>query len=99
MCMWNCGKMAKLLIRQTCCHDESVGAKHSLHNFGPSVSGWDLLWRRINPFAQRLRAPSLFGSIMRTVEINDAYRMKSPAFRRVADLLIDLPLCLRHWRP
>jgi predicted acylesterase/phospholipase RssA len=62
------------------------------YSFGPSVSGWDLLWRRINPFAQKLRAPSLFGSIMRTVEINDAYRMKSPAFQRVADLLIHLPL-------
>jgi lysophospholipid hydrolase len=62
------------------------------YSFGPSVSGWDLLWRRVNPFAQKLRAPSLFGSIMRTVEINDAYRMKSPAFQRVADLLIHLPL-------
>jgi predicted acylesterase/phospholipase RssA/CRP-like cAMP-binding protein len=62
------------------------------YRFGPSVSGWDILWRRINPFAQKLRAPSLFGSIMRTVEINDAYRMKSPAFQHVADLLIHLPL-------
>lgn len=62
------------------------------YHFGSHVSGWDMLWRRINPFAQKLRAPSLFGSIMRTVEINNAYRMKSPAFQHVADLLIHLPL-------
>jgi predicted acylesterase/phospholipase RssA len=71
-----------------------IPAREKMRNycFGPSISGWDILWRRINPFAQKLRAPSLFGSLMRTVEINDAYRMKPPTFQCVADLLIQLPL-------
>jgi predicted acylesterase/phospholipase RssA len=87
------------VMRQRCDVGHVIGinvtpAREKMRNyrFGPSVSGWDTLWRRINPFAQKLRAPSLFGSIMRSIEINNAYRMKSPSFQRVADVLIDLPL-------
>ena len=35
-----------------------------------SVSGWKILWSRINPFVRRLRTPSLIGIILRTLELN-----------------------------
>jgi predicted acylesterase/phospholipase RssA len=61
------------------------------YQFGPAVSGWQLLWHRLNPFAGRVRAPSLFENLVRTIEINSAYRVRSPAFRQHADLLIQMP--------
>jgi predicted acylesterase/phospholipase RssA/CRP-like cAMP-binding protein len=64
-----------------------------VHNyqFGSSVSGWQQLWNRLNPFAPTKRAPSLFENLVRTIEINSAYRARSPAFRQHADLLIQMP--------
>lgn len=64
-----------------------------LHNyqFGPSVSGWQQLWQRLRPGPARQRAPTLFESLVRTIEINSAYRVRSPSFRRHADLLIQMP--------
>jgi NTE family protein/lysophospholipid hydrolase len=61
------------------------------YRFGPAVSGWQLLWHRVNPFGRRVRAPSLFENLVRTIEINSAYRVRSPAFRQHADLLIQMP--------
>jgi len=61
------------------------------YQFGPSVSGWQLLWHRLNPFAGQVRAPSLFENLVRSLEINSAYRVRSPAFRQHADLLIQMP--------
>jgi len=61
------------------------------YQFGASVSGWQQLWNRINPLARKRRAPSLFESLTRTIEINSAYRVRSAAFRQYADLLIQMP--------
>jgi NTE family protein/lysophospholipid hydrolase len=61
------------------------------YQFGPSISGWQLLWNRLNPFARQVRAPSLFENLVRTLEINSAFRVRSPAFRQHADLLIQMP--------
>lgn len=61
------------------------------YNFGPSVSGWRILASRLG-IGKRIRAPSLFGGIMRTIEINSVYNSRSPAFRRLADLIIQPPV-------
>ncbi|MBK9941152.1 MAG: patatin-like phospholipase family protein [Kouleothrix sp.] len=61
------------------------------YQFGPSVSGWQQLWARLSPFGRKARAPLLFESLVRTIEINSAHRVRSPAFRRFADLLIQMP--------
>jgi predicted acylesterase/phospholipase RssA/CRP-like cAMP-binding protein len=61
------------------------------YRFGPNVSGWQLLWNRLKPSASRLHAPSLFESLVRTIEINSAYRVRSPSFRQHADVLIQMP--------
>lgn len=62
------------------------------YNSGPSVSGWKALLGRLKLFGVKLRAPSIFGSIMRATEINSANRMRQPAFRALADLLIEPPV-------
>lgn len=59
---------------------------------GPSVSGWDALRGRWKVFGSSTRAPGIFGAIMRATEINSANRMRQPAFRALADLLIEPPV-------
>jgi len=59
------------------------------YQFGAAVSGWDVLFRAINPFAHQVEAPSLFEMLLRTVDVNIAQRLKSLAFRQLADVLIE----------
>jgi NTE family protein/lysophospholipid hydrolase len=68
--------------------DVKVGDYHC----GPSVSGWEALRGRWKLFGSRTRAPGIFGAIMRATEINSANRMRQPAFRALADLLIEPPV-------
>ena len=46
------------------------------YDFETHVSGWSILWRRLNPFSRRLNVPSLIGTILRTLEINSTNRSK-----------------------
>ncbi|NOX63385.1 MAG: cyclic nucleotide-binding domain-containing protein [Chloroflexi bacterium] len=46
------------------------------YNFGDRVSGWRILWGRLIPFVKPLRAPSLMGTLMRSLELNSVYRVK-----------------------
>jgi predicted acylesterase/phospholipase RssA len=62
------------------------------YQFGPSLSGWEALRGRMRLFGSRTRAPSIVGSVMRATEINSANRMRQPAFRGLADILIEPPL-------
>jgi predicted acylesterase/phospholipase RssA len=62
-------------------------ARH--YQFGAAVSGWDVLFRAINPFARQIEAPLLFETLLRSIEVNIAQRLKSPAFRQLADMLIE----------
>jgi NTE family protein/lysophospholipid hydrolase len=59
------------------------------YNFGPSLSGWEALRGRLRLFGSRIRSPGILGSVMRATEINSANRMRQPAFRALADLLIE----------
>ncbi len=44
---------------------------------------------RLRLFGSRVRSPGILGSVMRATEINSANRMRTPAFRALADLLIE----------
>lgn len=66
--------------------------KPRTYTCGPSVSGWKALAGRLRLFGVKLRAPNLFGAVMRATEINSANRMRQPAFRALADLLIEPPV-------
>ncbi len=67
----------------------NVSRPHELtkkYDFGWSVSGWQVLWSRLNPFVSRAHVPSLMGNPMRTLGVNAVHQMKSSDI--VADLLI-----------
>ncbi|MEO8303958.1 MAG: cyclic nucleotide-binding and patatin-like phospholipase domain-containing protein, partial [Betaproteobacteria bacterium] len=69
-----------------------INDKMTPYHFGPSLTGWEALKGRMRLFGSRTRAPSIIGSVMRATEINSANRMRQPAFRGIADLLIEPPL-------
>jgi len=46
------------------------------YDFDTSISGWRILFSRINPFAKSLRSPSLTGVILRSIEINSVQRAR-----------------------
>jgi predicted acylesterase/phospholipase RssA/CRP-like cAMP-binding protein len=39
-----------------------------------SISGWRILFSRLNPFSKPIRAPSLIGTVLRSMEINSVYQ-------------------------
>ncbi len=57
------------------------------HPFGESISGWQALWSRVNPFGRPMRVPTLGSVILRTVEVNSLYQRK--AAEQLADVLIE----------
>jgi predicted acylesterase/phospholipase RssA/CRP-like cAMP-binding protein len=59
---------------------------------GPSVSGWQALLGKWGLFGVKVRAPSIFGAVMRATEINSANRMRQTSFRQLADVLIEPPV-------
>lgn len=68
-------------------------AKSKLHHydFGPSISGWRVLWGRILPGVRHVRAPSMIGAMLRAIELNSAYSVEHE-LAALADLLIQPPL-------
>jgi predicted acylesterase/phospholipase RssA len=57
------------------------------YEFGPSISGWRVLWSRINPLAKRMEVPNLVANLMRALEISSIHQKKS--MPGLADLLIE----------
>ncbi len=59
----------------------------SHYDFGESVSGWEVLFSRANPFATSRDVPSLAGIMLRTMEVNSLYHRI--AAERLADIIIE----------
>ncbi|MBK8598948.1 MAG: cyclic nucleotide-binding domain-containing protein [Holophagales bacterium] len=57
------------------------------YRFGPELSGWQVLRGRFLPWARKMRAPSLVGSLLRTQEINSVMALRSGL--RFVDLLVE----------
>ena len=57
------------------------------YRFGPELSGWQVLRGRVLPWAKKMRAPSLVGSLLRTQEINSVMALRSGL--RFVDLLVE----------
>jgi predicted acylesterase/phospholipase RssA len=60
------------------------------YQFGPSISGWHVLWSKINPFIPSQRVPSIFHTLVRATEINSVYRL--PTIEGLANILIEPPV-------
>jgi predicted acylesterase/phospholipase RssA/CRP-like cAMP-binding protein len=61
--------------------------KRRAWDFGPSISGWQVLWSRLNPFVKPMKVPSLTNTLVRALDLNSAYRIHST--QHLADLLIE----------
>jgi predicted acylesterase/phospholipase RssA/CRP-like cAMP-binding protein len=64
--------------------------KEEAYKFGPSVSGWRVLWSRVNPLIPRIRVPSILGSLMHATQVNSCSRLA--ATQHLADLVVSLPV-------
>lgn len=58
--------------------------------FDTSVSGWQVLWHKLNPWAQPLPVPSIFATLVRSSEV--AGIAEQEAKRRGSDLFIAPPV-------
>ncbi len=56
------------------------------YDFDTSISGWRVLFSRLNPFSKSLRAPSMFKTMHRAMEINSVHRIRER--EQLVDLLI-----------
>lgn len=66
-------------------HDEG-------YQFGESVSGWHMLLAKTGVLRQPVKAPSLFGTLLRSVELGSTQHMKSTDFMGLADAIIQPPV-------
>jgi hypothetical protein len=55
-----------------------------------NISGWKVLWRRLNPFAAPLKVPTIGQIMMRVAIINDVQHMRTA--RGLADYYMRLEL-------
>jgi len=60
------------------------------YTFGPSLSGWKVLWSRINPFQSTIQIPKPLVLFMRVIEFNRIRRNSME--RNYADLYIRPPI-------
>jgi len=56
------------------------------YDFDTSISGWRVLFNKLNPFSKKPRAPSLVEILMRTLEVNGTKASREQAY--LTDLLI-----------
>jgi predicted acylesterase/phospholipase RssA/CRP-like cAMP-binding protein len=81
------------IMRQSCDGGTVVGVNVSqahetaeAYHFGTSLSGWQVLWSRVNPFYERIQAPSLAANLVRSLEISSASQIMTG--ERLADVVI-----------
>ncbi|HZG67856.1 MAG TPA: hypothetical protein VEZ12_14010, partial [Herpetosiphonaceae bacterium] len=54
------------------------------------ISGWRILWSRLNPFATPTNVPSIFATILRSVELYEVHQQRTK--RALADVFIYPPV-------
>lgn len=57
------------------------------YEFGPSLSGWEVLWSRVNPLSPAMKVPSLLGSLARAQEIRGVSGLR--LCESLADVIIE----------
>jgi predicted acylesterase/phospholipase RssA len=60
------------------------------YDFGSSVSGWQVLWRKLNPLAPPAPVPSILALLVRSAELNSVHQKR--AKQAVSDLFISPPV-------
>ena len=57
------------------------------YDFVSNLSGWRVLWSKINPLISQVKAPSLMGTLKRVVELNSVRQRRRN--KELADVFID----------
>ncbi|HNR47102.1 MAG TPA: cyclic nucleotide-binding domain-containing protein [Anaerolineaceae bacterium] len=60
------------------------------YNFGPSLSGWQALFSKLNPFGGKIKSPNLLNIVDGIVYSNNRYRLNETG--HCADLIIRVPV-------
>jgi predicted acylesterase/phospholipase RssA/CRP-like cAMP-binding protein len=60
-------------------------------DYGDGLSGWDILWRKLNPFSSPISVPSLLSILHRSGELASVANQKEIA-ERVSDLYLRMPV-------
>ncbi|MEM7029090.1 MAG: cyclic nucleotide-binding and patatin-like phospholipase domain-containing protein [Chloroflexota bacterium] len=60
------------------------------YQFNASLSGWRVLWSKLNPFKPAIKAPTLIDTLMRSMELSSVYQKS--ANKSLADLYINPPV-------
>jgi hypothetical protein len=60
------------------------------YDFSPNLSGWQALFSRISPFAQKIKVPNILNIVDGLVYSNNRYRLNE--VWRCADLLVKVPV-------
>jgi len=61
------------------------------HPYRDSISGWRILWSRLNPFTQTLAVPNIAAILQRSAELASVV-MQREALLRGIDLYIRVPV-------
>jgi predicted acylesterase/phospholipase RssA len=82
------------VMAQLCESDYLIGVhvspnreKKRQYDFDTSLSGWRILFSRLNPFSKPLRSPSLFGTMQRAMEISSVHKNRTQ--EKLVDLLLE----------
>lgn len=59
--------------------------------YGDSLSGWDIVFRRLNPFAENVQIPNMLTIIQRSAEIGGVLQLKG-VVDKLADVYIPMPV-------
>jgi predicted acylesterase/phospholipase RssA len=65
---------------------------HARYHFRAATSGWEVLRSRLNPFADRIEAPSIFTTLLSVTEAGSSYRLRASGMLEMADLLVQPPV-------
>ena len=60
------------------------------YQFSVSLSGWKVLWSKLNPFMPEIKAPSLLDTLWRSIELNGVRQKQVD--KRLTDLYISPPV-------
>jgi predicted acylesterase/phospholipase RssA/CRP-like cAMP-binding protein len=68
----------------------NVGMTHEpapSDHFDASISGWQVLWSRINPLTKRMNVPNIGSTLIRSLEVSSVHRVQTE--ESLADLIIE----------
>lgn len=60
------------------------------YEFTSSLSGWKVLWSKLNPFVPEIKAPSIMDTLKRSTELNSVRHRRD--YQELADIFINPPV-------